>query len=144
MEMKKMNILDVTEGIIIHQVNCQNVLGKGIALQLSKKYPIIKHEYHKACDWYSDKNIFGAAQQVRINDDLIIVNSFIQMFYGNNKNRKYTDENVLIKNINDICKNNSNKTVYIPYLIGCGLGNGDWRTIINGIQDNDNLIICKL
>ena len=25
MEIKKMNILDVTEGIIIHQVNCQNV-----------------------------------------------------------------------------------------------------------------------
>ena len=66
------------------------------------------------------------------------------MFYGNNKNRKYTDENVLIRNINDICKNNCNKTVYIPYLIGCGLGNGDWRIIVNGIQDNDNLIICKL
>lgn len=32
MEIKKMNILDVTEGIIIHQVNCQNVMGAGVAL----------------------------------------------------------------------------------------------------------------
>lgn len=144
MEIKKMNILDVTEGIIIHQVNCQNVMGAGVALQLSRKYPIVKQEYHNICNRYSDKHIFGAAQQVRINNNLTIINSFSQMFYGNNKDRKYTDENVLIKNINDICKSNKDKTVYIPYLIGCGLGNGDWNIIVKGIQNNDNLIVCKL
>lgn len=81
---------------------------------------------------------------MRINNNLTIINSFSQMFYGNNKDRKYTDENVLIKNINDICKSNKDKTVYIPYLIGCGLGNGDWNIITKGIQNNNNLIVCKL
>lgn len=61
-----MNILDVTEGIIIHQVNCQNVMGAGVALQLSRKYPIVKQEYHNICNRYSDKHIFGAARVDRI------------------------------------------------------------------------------
>ena len=29
------NILDITEGVIVHQVNCKGVMGAGLALQMA-------------------------------------------------------------------------------------------------------------
>ena len=35
----KGDLLEITEGIICHQVNCQRVAGAGLALQIRKKWP---------------------------------------------------------------------------------------------------------
>lgn len=35
----KGDLLEITEGIICHQVNCQRVAGKGLALQIREKWP---------------------------------------------------------------------------------------------------------
>lgn len=47
MRIIKGNILDVEEGIIIHQVNCFDVMGAGLAKSLYTKYPVIKETYHR-------------------------------------------------------------------------------------------------
>lgn len=47
------SVLDVTDGIICHQVNCQNVMGAGIARAIYEKYPKVKELYHKRCETYS-------------------------------------------------------------------------------------------
>ena len=39
------DILDVTKGVICHQVNTRGIAGAGLALQIRKKYP----EWYK---WY--------------------------------------------------------------------------------------------
>ena len=35
------NILSNNSGIIVHGVNCQKVMGSGIALQIKNQYPIV-------------------------------------------------------------------------------------------------------
>lgn len=36
------NILNSTETILVHQVNCMGVMGAGLALQIARKYPNIR------------------------------------------------------------------------------------------------------
>ena len=37
------DIIAITDGYIMHQVNCQNVMGAGVAKSLATKYPEIKN-----------------------------------------------------------------------------------------------------
>ena len=128
------NILDIENGIIIHQVNCQNVMGSGLAKQLYTKYPIVKESYHKFCFENSNvpKKLLGNVDIVEIIvDKLYIVNLFGQREFGRIKDIVYTDYNAfylaMIKLFNTIPKD---LPVYIPYKIGCGLANGNWDRII--------------
>lgn len=41
----KGNILNVTEGIIVQQVNCMGVMGAGLAKQIKDKWPNIYNDY---------------------------------------------------------------------------------------------------
>jgi len=56
------DILDITEGVICHQVNCQKVAGAGLALAIRKKYP----------NWYDH---FLKTQPVLGEADFFMVNS---------------------------------------------------------------------
>ena len=40
------DITTITDGYIMHQVNCQNVMGAGVAKSLATKYPEIKEAFH--------------------------------------------------------------------------------------------------
>lgn len=143
MKITKGNLLDINKGIIIHQVNCKNVMGAGVAKSLYEKYPIIKTKYHEMCNKVSKSiELLGQWQIIDISNDLKIVNLFSQYDYG--YGNKFTDEKLLINGINQICFLYYPKTVYIPYKIGCGLGGGNWNVIKNGISDNNNLIAIKL
>jgi len=39
------DILKVKSGFIVHQVNCQKVMGGGLALAIRKKWPIVYERY---------------------------------------------------------------------------------------------------
>lgn len=136
------DLLTITDGIIIHQVNCQGVMGSGVAKALSTKYPIVKKQYLKKFKQVSRQDLIGIYQFVDISDTLQIVNSFTQDQYG--YGRKQTDEQKLIQNIVEICHLHNDKTVYVPHLIGCGLAGGDWNVILSGIQHLENLVIVQL
>ena len=45
--------------IICHQVNCQGVMGSGIAKQVREKYPNVYNSYKKACDKLGAYGVFG-------------------------------------------------------------------------------------
>lgn len=140
------DITEVTEGVIIHQVNCQNKMGSGVAKALYEKYPLIKQRYHDYCEGNSPETLLGCTQYVKVAPNLMVVNSFTQLNYGYD-GRKYTDEEELITNIRWVSSEaeaNALGLVYVPYLIGCGLGGGNWETIYQGISDLENLVICRL
>jgi len=40
------SLLEASENIIVHQVNCQGAMGSGIALQLRNKYPLMYLSYY--------------------------------------------------------------------------------------------------
>lgn len=113
------DITTLKKGILLQQVNCQNAMGSGVAKAIYTKWPIVKEEYHKFAQNKNPNDLLGLIQEIKINEDL------------------------LIKNIKEIANKYSNKTIVIPYLIGCGLGGGNWNYIFENIKNINNLLICK-
>lgn len=140
------DITKITRGVIMHQVNCQNVMGAGVAKALYTKYPQVKEQFHQLAnknEYNTPLKRFGLVQPVKINDQLFIFNSFSQMYYGRDKNRVYTDETALIANLNklDTWAKKHNLPAYVPARIGCGLAGGDWNRIKHYIENHTDIII---
>lgn len=62
-------------GYIIHQVNCQNVMGSGFAKNFFQHYPIIKKSYHEECEKFaqSQKKLLGHLQYVPLTKTLLLL-----------------------------------------------------------------------
>jgi O-acetyl-ADP-ribose deacetylase (regulator of RNase III) len=125
------NILDIENGIICHQVNCQRVAGKGLALQIRKKYS----------DWYDkfkDTTLNLGDIMVHIPTGyprLFIASLYSQDRYGTEKvHTDYRAFESCLEKINYIFSG-SNICIYFPYKIGCGLAGGDWKIVKKTIQD---------
>jgi O-acetyl-ADP-ribose deacetylase (regulator of RNase III) len=120
--------------IIAHSVNCQGVMGKGIAFQLKQKYHKAFDSYTKLCYNAPVKsNLLGSIQAIRCNEK-IIVNMFTQDRYG--CDRRYTDYNAMhscFKQLTEIRK--PHQKIAMPYRLGCGLGGGDWNRVYNLMVD---------
>lgn len=143
------DITTIEKGVIMHQVNCQNVMGAGVAKAIYLKHPLVKQAFHdlaKKEPYNTPSKRFGLVQPVRINEQLIVLNSFSQLYYGRNKNIKYTDENTLIKNLKklDVYAKERNLPAYVPEKIGCNLANGNWNKIKDFIENETDIIICAL
>lgn len=133
---KNGNLLEATEDIIAHQVNCQGVMGSGVALQIKKKYPRAFVQYSIKCDEYENKKeLLGNCQLVIVSEDKIVANLFGQHEFGkiNKLFTVYTSLRQAFQLLHDCVTNPDNyyygKTIAIPYNIGCGLGNGDWNVV---------------
>ena len=140
-----MNILNVKQGIIVHQVNCQGVMGAGLALALRRKYPQMYTSYMKVCSMYTSEQLLGKVQMIKISDDLTICNFFAQLNYGTGKVQ--TNYDAFEKCLEKLAfKTGSDTPIYIPYKIGCGLAGGDWE-IIKELLDiylyDHKVIICR-
>ncbi len=133
------SLLKAKEEILVHQVNCQGAMGSGLAGQLMKKYPRLKPAYKEYCDFYSDgnpKNLLGKVFFYEAPDGKTIANIFGQFTYGRDKNTVYTDHDALIEGLVKVGyrMKDTKKSVGIPYKIGCGLANGDWKIIKRAIE----------
>ena len=74
------NVLDSDAPIIAHQVNCQGVMGAGVAKCIREKYPDIMTDYVRWCQNYDENYLLGLIQLYRINEneDKFIANCFAQ------------------------------------------------------------------
>lgn len=143
----KCNIFDSGADAILHQVNCQGVMGSGIAKQVREKYPRAFNGYKTLCDAYVENrnHLLGKAQYIEIGDEKYIVNIFAQEKFGYD-GKCYTDYDALkvaLKNVNWYL---TGKTVAIPYLMGCHRGGGDWNVVykmIEEIFDKNDVLICE-
>ncbi|MGM0164946.1 macro domain-containing protein [Enterococcus sp. 4E1_DIV0656] len=131
------NILNIKEGIIIQQVNCKGKMNSGIAKSIATKYPIVKERYLKVCSLNTADNLLGKMHLVKVDTNLFFLNSFSQFSYGRDKNVKYTDEQLLINNINRAMSLSVQYKLplFAPCYIGCGLGNGVWENILSGTKN---------
>lgn len=131
------DILDITEGIIVHQVNCQYKMGAGLAKQIVNKYPQVYKEYMDYNYWD-----LGKTQFVKINPKLFICNLAGQKYYGRYK--LFTDYDALKTGFISVNNFNKDLQIYLPYKIGCGLAGGDWEIVLKIIKETiPNAIICK-
>jgi O-acetyl-ADP-ribose deacetylase (regulator of RNase III) len=157
MKIEKMNILDVENGYIVHSCNCLGGMG-GLAGAIASKYPIVKTEYLKLLkserDKYGDTyRLLGHTQYVDVAKDLTVVNLFGQ--YDTGMDGRKTEYSALVDGFKALAYYLTygaipDRTIYIPFKIGCGLGGGDWNIVkdmINWIfTDSEsvkfNVIIC--
>ena len=136
MKQTRGDILSIEKGIIIHQVNCQNVIGAGISGPIIKKYPKVKAAYHFIFEKMLKEKIFGKWQAIPVTNDLMVVNAFTQFEYGNPSRTKrvYTDIDKLVHVIKSICEKYPDKEVYIPDHIGCGYGGANWDDLLKLLE----------
>jgi O-acetyl-ADP-ribose deacetylase (regulator of RNase III) len=143
------NILEAQEPIIIHQVNCMNKMGSGVAKALYTKYPDVKSRYHKFNERNKDQDLLGSVDVFRAftknhSDSKIIANCYSQYNYGSD-GKLYTDYNAVNKCF-EFLATRTKGDIAIPYGYGCGLGGGEWSIIsmfINSIL-KDRAVVYKL
>jgi len=149
------NLLDATEDFIAHQCNCSSTNAKTLAEQLFKKYDYAD-SYKKRVK--NNKMTYHIPGTIEIfgngHDNRYIINMYAQYYPGLGKYNNDNDIKRLkwfqecldkISNIDDI----QNKTIAMPFNIGCGAGGGDWDLYYNMLYDfannnKINVILYKL
>jgi len=137
------NILEIKKGIIVHQVNCLKQMGAGLAKDIKTKFPKVYYEY-SSVDWY-----LGDIQVVRVSEDwsLFVCNLAGQHSFGRARHR-YTDYNAVRRGFKKLAEwkimFSPKMEVYVPYKMGCSLGNGNWNIYSKIIEEEcPEAIICK-
>ncbi|RXZ77952.1 Appr-1-p processing protein [Paenibacillaceae bacterium] len=126
------DLLQATEDIIGHQVNCKGVMGSGVAKQLSDKYSDLLVTYKAFIEMHSPK-ILGKCQFTAVdNYSKIVANLFAQDGYGYGK--QFTDLSALKATLTDLkfFAKRHNYSVALPYKIGSDRGGADWN-VVKGI-----------
>lgn len=124
------DILKSDVDIICHQVNCVGVMGAGLAKQIREKYPEVYQEYTKYCNQaIKPQYILGDVLLSKCKDGKVVANLFGQVHYG--AWERQTDYKALgeafTKTATAVSK--LDKTVGLPYKIGCGLAGGNWDIV---------------
>ncbi|MBZ9622913.1 macro domain-containing protein [Clostridium sp. FP2] len=132
------NILNATEDVICQQVNCQGVMGAGLAKQIRNKYPEVYPLYKRFCEGCENndrRTLLGEIQTIPVSDGKVIANLFGQYNYGRDK--QYTDYKALRECLEGMLRMVSmfDDSIAIPYEIGCGLAGGDWNIVYKIIED---------
>lgn len=142
------NLLDAKEDIICHQVNCQGVMGAGVAKAIRTKWPNVYHNYKEYCYDHGARYLMGTCLLVPINEgDQAVVNMFAQNDYGYNGCR-FTSYDAFYNCLEFIKETVSRHcSIAFPYGIGSGLGGGNWDiiyTMIHNVLDDREVVIYRL
>lgn len=124
--------------VLIHQVNCQGVMGSGIALE-------IKEKYHTHFQDYLDtlKEIpkpLGSVFTTIVSENKAICGIFGQDNYGRSKKR-YTNYAALFHGLTQVFSNvgNDKTTFILPKRIGCDRGGADWSIVEVFLEDMEKI-----
>jgi O-acetyl-ADP-ribose deacetylase (regulator of RNase III) len=134
----KGNLLDSDCDYICHQVNCQGVMGSGIARQIRERWPEVYESYrdfYENCIWRK-QNMLGKVDFAPIyNSRQMVVNMFAQdnCGYDGARYTSYDAFATALHNI-DYCVQ-QRSTIGFPKNIGCGLGGGNWNVISALIEE---------
>ena len=134
------SLMDATENIIAHQVNCKGVMGSGIAKQIRSAYPNVYAMYQKKCQSAMNikdtKGLLGHCQILsrgilsnNTSGERYVANLFGQHEFGYGKN--YTDYRALETAFTQLkaFAEEHGFSIAMPYYIGCGRAGGDWNVV---------------
>lgn len=149
----KGDITKAKQKVILHGVNCQGVMGSGVAKALYTKWPKVKTDYLSICDEeFADgrtpDQLLGLVQPVRVTKTKKVLNCFTQQNYGYDK-QVYLNYDALITCLSSVslhCFSKKIKEIAMPK-IGCGLAGGDWekvKKIVERIFGNITVYVYEL
>jgi len=122
--------------IIAHCVNCQGVMGSGVAKTIKQKWPDVFRTYEAKCKLtYNPNLLFGLCQIIQIEKKKGIANLFGQEYYG--KEKRHLNYEYLYLALEDLAKQMKSlklESVAFPDMIGCGLAGGEREIIYSMIQ----------
>jgi O-acetyl-ADP-ribose deacetylase (regulator of RNase III) len=141
------DILNATEDIMGHQVNCLGIMGAGVALALRERYSNLYPSYKQFCDNHSPHDLLGKCHLVKTGSKFT-ANLFGQLNYGRRKVR-YTDYNALKESMIALKEKAMIRklSIALPFNIGCGLANGDWNVvelIIEEVFDDYDVTLYRI
>lgn len=129
----KRDVCNVERGIVAQGVNCQGVMGSGVAKVLRAKDERIFEQYKQVCDLHADDRaqMLGMVHIVDIGPiegELYVANCFTQEYYGKD-GKVYASLNAVKESLLAVLEAavGMQLPVYMPR-IGCGLGGLDWDT----------------
>ena len=119
--------------VIVQQVNCQNVMGAGLAKALMTRWPQVASEYHAFCVKRTPQALLGHIQTAIVGSDQFVCNVFGQLRYG--RHGHFTNEQALLSACEVIVTHASRAQlpVFVPANLGSGLAGGDREQIQAGL-----------
>ena len=133
----KGNLLASSCDYICHQVNCQGIMGAGVAKQIKDLWPNAYEEYKKFCEtmiWNKQVPLGQALISETSDTATKIAHFFAQEHYG--RGGRYTSYDAFwscLHQLRLILK--PGETVAMPKRIGCGLGGANWQVIRTMIEE---------
>jgi len=123
-------------------------MGSGVALAIRNKWPIVYEKYKKCHEAWKPRTdlLLGTILPVEIDDKLIVINLFSQVYYGKD-GRKYASPEAIgtgLLSVVDIVRlykkrHGTDYHVYLPR-IGCNLGGLDWyKDVCPIVEEIDRL-----
>ena len=118
--------------VFLHQCNCQNVMGKGIAKAISTAYPEVARADNAT--QAGDKAKLGTYSYARVKENVVIANAYSQYNYGwlnpLDSNGRQTDYEALRKSLTAVRDDFTGRSThpvifYVPKFIGQSLAKGD-------------------
>jgi O-acetyl-ADP-ribose deacetylase (regulator of RNase III) len=153
----KRDISTISKGVVAHGVNCQGVMGSGVAASLRSAYPQIFTTYKKICDDYENNPnwmMLGLVDIVEVSgefeDELLIVNCFTQERYGRD-GKVYADAKAVFKSLDQAIELADG--LALPFFmpkIGCGLGGLSWEHDVEvivealSVKHRINVHVCTI
>lgn len=125
--------------VLVHQVNCQGVMGAGIAKDILKVFP-------SHINYYKQQEMFLSNYMI---DTLSSNQHIVGLFAQDKVGTSQVQTNVaafavaLSDCLNELLDNlppTSTLTIGFPYKIGCGLAGGSWETISLILKDMSLLL----
>lgn len=145
----KGNLLDSSCDYICHQVNCQGVMGAGLAAQIRAHWPNVYEEYKELCIefiWNKSSPLGKILISETKDTATKIISLFAQGGYG--RKGRYTSYDAFwncLEALRNTLK--PGDTIAFPKNIGCGLGGANWqviRTMIDEVFKNYEVYIYEL
>ena len=132
-----------TEAILIHQVNCQGVMGSGIAKQIKDQYPKHFEDYVQTIEYIKQNGgiMLGSGFGTLVSEE---PKKGIRGIFGQDQfgtETRKTNYAALLYQITHLVSEMSEAevigdiSVIIPKYIGCGLGGGDWGLVETYLLD---------
>ena len=117
-----------------HVVNCQGVMGSGIAKSIRERYPKVYQYYVELHYDFTDKGeLLGGAQPIYLDGEKSVWNLFAQFRYGSGtRDLNYgAIGNCLKEMANDL---DVDSKIGFPFKMGSDRAKGDWNIVLEMIE----------
>lgn len=126
------DLLDITDGVIIHGCNAKGVMGSGVALAIKNKYPKAYDAYKRFENDHALR--LASLSMCKVSSSLYVANLVTQETYGRDSDKRYVSYGAVHLGFEKLHESFPSSTVFHFPKIGAGLGNGNWKDISSLIE----------